>query len=485
LRDRAVTSTPLPAQLATRFTLMVVQLHAHSVRASPWIAMAFGRLSRARILLRKGLYLKGPKMTTGLYTNTNVRKDFLRPRLIDATPGVQDVFIASAFFTDADVIRSLVAADCNVRLVVRLGFPTNPYALERLMGHPQIQVRFFTNPAFHPKLYIFGDKEALVGSANLTNAALLSNQEVVVSIGAHDPRFADLATVFTEYWSSAAVLTSDALATYRAIYKRYQRIGADIDALTRDVKEQVGDYVCLNIGRDQVAPTAENIFLDSYRKTYQENVAAFRRIAEAYTEVGQRKISEDRIPLRLEIDSFLSFVRDTYTKGENWLDTPVGWNDSNRLRIQSYVRAWLETPWPHFEQKIVGERYPRLQATFGSEATLLASTDDELFDALLAIHSFHDRLRFFEGGLKGLRPAFLGSNDAVSLRASLAHLVFGKGDLVARMADLIYDPNYKINEFGQANVQELVGWINADNLPVINGRTTKVLRFFGLDVRQL
>jgi hypothetical protein len=63
--------------------------------------------------------------------------------------------------------------------------------------------------------------------------------------------------------------------------------------------------------------------------------------------------------------------------------------------------------------------------------------------------------------------------------------LYGKGDIVKRMADLIYDSSYKLNEFGQSNVQELVGWINKEELPVINGRTTKVLRYYGFDVRQL
>jgi hypothetical protein len=30
---------------------------------------------------------------------------------------------------------------------------------------------------------------------------------------------------------------------------------------------------------------------------------------------------------------------------------------------------------------------------------------------------------------------------------------------------------------GQADVQELIGWCNREELPVLNGRTTKVLRF--------
>lgn len=67
----------------------------------------------------------------------------------------------------------------------------------------------------------------------------------------------------------------------------------------------------------------------------------------------------------------------------------------------------------------------------------------------------------------------------------MIHLLYGKGDIVERMADLIYDSSYKLEQFGQCNVQELVGWINKEELPVINGKTTKVFRYYGFDVRQL
>ena len=70
------------------------------------------------------------------------------------------------------------------------------------------------------------------------------------------------------------------------------------------------------------------------------------------------------------------------------------------------------------------------------------------------------------------------------IRESLSYLVFGDGDAIERMANLIFHPDYKLEQFGQANVQELVGWCS-EEYPVINGRTTKILRFFGFDVRQL
>lgn len=84
-----------------------------------------------------------------------------------------------------------------------------------------------------------------------------------------------------------------------------------------------------------------------------------------------------------------------------------------------------------------------------------------------------------------MRDYFFGNNEPKRIRNSLAHLVFGPGDVVARMADLIFNQAYKLQGFGRANVQELIGWLSPDDLPSINGRTTKVLRYFGFNVRQL
>lgn len=57
--------------------------------------------------------------------------------------------------------------------------------------------------------------------------------------------------------------------------------------------------------------------------------------------------------------------------------------------------------------------------------------------------------------------------------------------MIERMANMIYNEDYWLSEFGQSNVQELIGWRNREELPVINGRTTKILRFFGAKVRQI
>ena len=67
--------------------------------------------------------------STGLYTNRNARKDFVENAIQIETRSPCNIYIAVAFFTEDSVVDVLVSKGCKVRLIVRLGFPTNPDAI--------------------------------------------------------------------------------------------------------------------------------------------------------------------------------------------------------------------------------------------------------------------------------------------------------------------------------------------------------------------
>lgn len=421
---------------------------------------------------------------TDLYTNRNSRQDFVKHAFTHHIQNNMDIFIASAFFTEFNVIDSLLEKGCHIRIIVRLGFPTSPFALEKLLSHKNVEARFFTNNSFHPKLYIFGDSSLLVGSANLTNAALLTNQEVMVSLNSEDHRFEELTSLFSNYWESANVLSKEAIKDYKNIYNKYSKLSSQIISLDNEVLDKIGDINYSNINRGKKHISQSSIFLESYRKSYQTSVYAFECIEEIYSSF-QRKVPEEQIPLRLEIDSFFSFVRDCYATQETWLAQPLGWTDMQKSHLRTLVNEWLSTPWEHFEERIVPINYPLIYNVFKSPDSIEQSNAGEIVDALCVLHSFHDRLRFYKGGLDTLIEEFSTSNDISQIKKTITYLLYGKGDIIKRMSDCIYNDEFKLNAFGQSNVQELIGWINKENLPVINGRTTKVLRYLGFDVRQL
>ena len=422
-------------------------------------------------------------MTLAVFANRTQRRDFVVNEL--ERRGVKDceVFIAVAFFTEAEVVKRLVEKGCKLRLIVRLGLPTSPAAINAVKG--SVDLRVYTSMSFHPKLYIFGDDVALVGSANLTHSAITSNQEVVVGISGDDERFAELAGIFQNYWDAADVPSEEMLRTYAAAYKSYEAHEGAVDTLSREIAQRLGNTAPANIERGEKRRSRQSLFLANYRKTYQEAVSAFAIVRLAYQATGYRKASEQDIPLRLEIDSFISFVRDTETTGESWNTGPYRSETDQMAFIQGIIEKWRTRRWPHFEDKIVGENYPRLIRVFASRDSIMKAPDDDLFDALCTLHSFHDRLRFFDQGMPTWKKTFLAANPPNRVRESLSYLLFGDGEIIERMANLIYNEDYKIAEFGQSNVQELIGWRNKEELPVINGRTTKVLRFFGSKVRQI
>lgn len=420
-----------------------------------------------------------------LWTNRNLLGDFVINGMRRNCADVSEIYIAVAFFTEENVVKEFLAKNCHVRMIVRLGSPTKPEALQALINNPNIEIRYYSDQSFHPKLYIFGSKIAFVGSANLTVPALHTNQEVVVSIDSEDPRFNELKSLFSDYWSGAQVLTSESIASYETIYEKYSQSRMEISRIDEEIQLKIGKTIFPNIERRVPKKANEKIFLDEYRKTYQECVTAFEKIKKVYMSVGKRKNDSDEIPIRIEIDSFVSFVRERHAKHESWNEQPIGWSENRRTLAQEHIEEWLKTDWPHYDEKICYENYPRIRKAFGSEDNINNASYDEIIDALSVLHSFNDRLRYFPGGLDTLMNKFKTSNDIKDTKSSLIHLLYGKGDIVERMADLIYTSSHKLVEFGQSNVQELVGWINKEELPVINGRTTKVFRYYGFDVKQL
>ncbi|WP_332737137.1 phospholipase D family protein [Flavihumibacter sp.] len=419
-----------------------------------------------------------------LFTNRSSKGDFVQNGINSSVRDGMDIFIASAFFTEFDVINILLEKNCHIRIVVRLGFPTSPHALEKLLNNKNIEARYYTSHSFHPKMYIFGDKSVLIGSANLTKSAIQTNQEIMISLPSHDLRFDELTVLFSEYWDEAEVLSEDSIASYKTIYNKFKNTSELVTKLDHEVIATLGDKNFSNVNRGKKKTTKKSIFLDTYRKSYQESVSAYRKIEEQYS-LKSRKVSEDDIPLRLEIDSFFSFVRDCHAIQETWKQQPIGWNDAKKLILNSLIDEWLDTEWKHFEERIIPVNYPLISRVFNSPETINSSSKEEIVEALCVLHSFHDRLRFYKGGLETLKSEFIASNEIQNIKKTLAHLLYGKGEVVSRMSDCLFDDSYKLNEFGQANIQELIGWINRENLPVINGRTTKVLRFLGFDIRQL
>jgi hypothetical protein len=360
-----------------------------------------------------------------------------------------------------------------------LGPATSPSALQRLINKNNIHIRFFTSSAFHSKLYIFGDKTALVGSANLTQSGMNSNREIAVEIPCEDESFDNLVMLFQSYWSQAAVLTEEILKKYSQLVDAYSDPNAD--SLSNKIKFQFGEIVPaegIEVGKKK--PSKEKLFLADYQRTYQEFLTAYEEVRELYVADGRRQQDENVVPMRIEIDQFFSFVRERFTKGDSYRDEPERNGDYRREFVKSKLDEWFAQRWKYLDEKIP-VHLPRLQH-FSSVAAIEKASFEEIIDALDVCHSFHDRLRFYSGGHATHAEDFKKSNDLKEVKKVIAYLLYGKDDYITRMGNCIFSPDYKLNQFGRSAVQELIGWINKDGIPICNSRTVKALRYLGYSV---
>jgi hypothetical protein len=409
-----------------------------------------------------------------LYTNRpkeTVRSAFY---LLTAKPCA--VTLCCPFFSNGNLIKEVHERGCTTRLVVRLCSATNPAALRQAL-ELGTQVRFFNSARFHSKLYIFGDDVALVGSANLTDSGVQSNQEILVGLTPEDHRFEDLVQLAQSYWNEAEPLDGQRLEEYAYLFDHNR---TPTDPLESKLRAAFGDIAPAGIQVGIPRKTKDAIYLAEYRRTYQEFLHAFRVLEKLYRLDGRRQQHENIVPLRLEIDMFLSYVRIRHVPGESYLEQKFLNGAELEDKIKSHINLWHDIRWSHLDN-VIPDNYSLITRTLGTQTAIQAASFDQIVEALEVCHAFHELLRFFRGGLPSVRRAFMSDNTEGKVKSTLSYLLFGSSDFISRMGECIFDPSYQLRHFGRSCVQELFGWLNKE-APVCNGRTVKSLRYLGFNV---
>jgi hypothetical protein len=223
------------------------------------------------------------------------------------------------------------------------------------------------------------------------------------------------------------------------------------------------------------------VFLASYRRTYQEFRTAFDEVQRIYLEDGRRQQPETLVPLRIEIDLFFSYIRQTFTTGDSYEAEPLRPEVARIDLVGDRLDDWFKQRWKYLDEQIP-HNLPRITNRLNSKIVIEESEYDDLLDALDVCHSFHDRLRFFPGGQEKHIQVFKDSNPLPKLKKVLTYLLHGEDDYITRMGNCIFDPQYELKHFGRSVIQELLGWVNKEGIPICNSRTVKALRYLGYDV---
>jgi hypothetical protein len=322
---------------------------------------------------------------------------------------------------------------------------------------------------------------ALVGSANLTQSGMQSNREICVGISVEDDRFEDLVLLFQSYWNDADVLTDERLEEYSRICRSVSSSTSE-HILEKAITEEFGDLNpsggIIVGGKKQ---SSEKLYLESYRQVYQEFLTAYREVEEIYSSKDKRQLPENVVPLRIEVDQFFSFVREKFAGGDTYREQPLRYGEERKVFVSAMIDKWFKQRWSYLDEK-VQVHFSMLNKSFSSKEVIESTTTEEIYDALEVCNAFHDRYRFYKGGGETKKREFLENNSQEQLKKVVAYLLFGEGNYIDRMGICIFDPEYKLWHYGRSCIQELLGWINKENIPICNGRTVKALRYLGFDV---
>jgi PLD-like domain len=420
-------------------------------------------------------------MMRRLFSN-GPNKDFVIKIFERACTKSSQLSLAAPYFNFARPIVEAANSGKQVRLLIGINAATSPQAIMDVLHKPGVHVRYFTH-RFHAKIYVFDD-EALLGSANLTDAGMMGNREGVVHFDTKSDHDAveEMRLLFAELWGDALVLTPEKLEIFAKTLKGIAP-KPDLDSI---IEKAIGRAVPRNINVESHKTTKERIFLERLRQqVYEEYRPAFTEVQDILSANNLHRAELASLGATYATNRFLNWVRLTEAPDDaSWESTPFRSPPERRSEIIRLGNAWIAAK----DNRVhpgYAEQLATVQQVFGSENAIVSASKDELSEGLVCIHAFAEQLRFVKGGFDNLVPTFWAenSNDDTRVRKTIAYFLYGEGDFIQRLHDILYDYRWKIAYFGLFCALELFGSVKPEQFPPVNGRMAKALRYIGFPVK--
>ena len=417
---------------------------------------------------------------TSIYTNSPGEDQVLRPftKLISSASYIR---LAAPYFTVASEIVEAAQRGATIELLIGLNPSTNPSALNQVMGYGNVSIRYFTDN-FHAKVFLF-DSVAMLGSANLTHGGMTGNREAVILLDqpGDEERIQDIEAFFAQVWDGAEVLT-------RQVYLRFKEAWtkASLAGNQNDPFKALEPLVPAVLEEGSGRKSSRQLFLGELQKTiYEEYRPAFDEVTTILREQGYRRPEFEGLPIGVEVNRFLNWVRLEKVKGDAaWQDAQIKSASERQALLLELGHEWATTDDPRMPDNYL-DLITTLTRALGTEESIRSCDRAGIYEALACVHAFHEQLRFTKGGADGLSERFWESNlnDLERVQNTLIHLVHGSEDFAVRICDVLYNPRYRIRVFGRFCALELAGTLNPHEAPPINGRMAKSLKYLGFKVR--
>jgi len=407
-----------------------------------------------------------------LYTNHSGK--ILEHRLDEICKNT-DLYISVAFFSNYQFIEKAIKNGCNILLIIRLDIGTNPDELMKIIDDKDlinnISIRYYSSREFHPKFYIIDNECAIIGSSNLTHSGLLKNLEVNIEIEKEDPIFSELKSEFNFEWDNAFVLTKEKILEFKKALEDIIMYRDDV------IYSKIGEVKTPNINSYNKINRSLEI-TEKFRKNYQLYINAFNHLMRIYTAVSDKRKYNNELPMRIEIDRFLSWIKDSQYKGEEYKKVAQKADKEIEQIVSHLKNEFIEYISSEYYNNTL-KRYTDIISIFESAETLNSKDEYEILDKLLLINAIGDQLRFHKGGLETLKEEFLRRNNEEKIKYSLTYLLSDSEDFAIKIYNLIYLPKYKLSPLAESSIKELYGYINNSEIPTCNDRLLHSMQWLG------
>jgi hypothetical protein len=405
-------------------------------------------------------------------------KDFVLNPFRTMVQASQNLWIAAPYVSKTDELVEAANKGKSVCLLVGLNACTAPEALSAVFDLASCEIRYFTR-RFHAKIYLF-DNSALIGSSNLTLSGMQLNREGTMIVDEQDD-LDEVRSLFNELWNAASILTSETLEVFTLKYNAIARNKPDIDGL---LESAVGKAEPANANVGSAKKSAKGAFHEELRRTVHQYRNSFNEVTKIIEENQLRRAELEDIGIANETNRFVNWVRLTYAIGkESWQDAPFQSVDDRRSLILKLGKEWKQASKSQVPDDYI-DWLRTVQKTFGTRDAIDNASQSQLSEGLMCLHAFHEQKRFTSGGAINLASTFWDENEGKVdiVRTRLKYLLFGGGEFISRLHDVLYKPERKIRNFGRFCSLELFGTIKPSEFPPVNGRIAKGLRFLGFNV---
>ncbi|XOJ01566.1 hypothetical protein ACMX2M_07485 [Paenibacillus polymyxa] len=226
-----------------------------------------------------------------------------------------------------------------------------------------------------------------------------------VSISKVHEGFDRVRDIFADYWDNAAVLKPDVLTRYEEAENVMKRAKSEYDKKM----EYIPEVEMPNSHWKGPKRKKSNLYVKSVQRKYHTFLEGFKDLKMEYLSFNHRLVSDDVLPLRLEIHQFINYIKDVPMQGKTSksAEHPVRKGEDLKLFVRNQISNFHDRDTSsHHDFSDVISKYRKLTTAFGSRESIRNLSEEELIDTLLCVNAFKEHIRS-SGEMKNVNKYFL------------------------------------------------------------------------------